>query len=213
MSVRFLAKCVRATRHVGRDANVATTLNDHARYAASSSTPGGSALAHRPDVRMIVPGGGIGLDGERWIASGPACSSPCACFRACSEDSSGRSFSLRIGQRVAVLRQQYLAMRKPSRPTWRPRGMGVEPSWLAGQQFSFWPFDPDFGSCGALEQANPVRFWPHCHGSGGLCVEFLCRVAGFADAHSDSGNVEPTLVTTVIRERSARPSARRGNRE
>jgi hypothetical protein len=31
----------------------------------------GSALTHHPHVHMIVPGGGISLDGERWIASRP----------------------------------------------------------------------------------------------------------------------------------------------
>ena len=32
----------------------------------------GSALTHHPHVHMIVPGGGITLDGERWISSRPA---------------------------------------------------------------------------------------------------------------------------------------------
>lgn len=32
----------------------------------------GSALTHHPHVHMIVPGGGISLDGERWISSRPA---------------------------------------------------------------------------------------------------------------------------------------------
>ena len=31
----------------------------------------GSALTHHPHVHMIVPGGGISLDGRRWIASKP----------------------------------------------------------------------------------------------------------------------------------------------
>jgi Putative transposase/Transposase zinc-binding domain len=31
----------------------------------------GSALAHHPHVHMIVPGGGISLDGQHWIASRP----------------------------------------------------------------------------------------------------------------------------------------------
>ena len=31
----------------------------------------GSALAHHPHVHMVVPGGGIALDGQRWIASRP----------------------------------------------------------------------------------------------------------------------------------------------
>ncbi|WP_174544625.1 IS91 family transposase, partial [Novosphingobium subterraneum] len=32
----------------------------------------GSALTHHPHVHMIVPGGGIALDGTRWISSRPA---------------------------------------------------------------------------------------------------------------------------------------------
>jgi hypothetical protein len=32
----------------------------------------GSALTHHPHVHMIVPGGGISLDGERWVSSRPA---------------------------------------------------------------------------------------------------------------------------------------------
>ena len=34
----------------------------------------GSAMTHHPHVHMIVPGGGISLDGKRWIAAGPASS-------------------------------------------------------------------------------------------------------------------------------------------
>lgn len=32
----------------------------------------GSALTHHPHIHMIVPGGGISLDGERWICARPA---------------------------------------------------------------------------------------------------------------------------------------------
>jgi hypothetical protein len=32
----------------------------------------GSALTHHPHVHMIVPGGGIALDGSRWVSSRPA---------------------------------------------------------------------------------------------------------------------------------------------
>ncbi|CAM5587068.1 Transposase zinc-binding domain-containing protein (Fragment) OS=Sphingobium scionense OX=1404341 GN=GGQ90_005927 PE=4 SV=1 [Sphingobium scionense] len=32
----------------------------------------GSALTHHPHVHMIVPGGGIALDGTRWMSSRPA---------------------------------------------------------------------------------------------------------------------------------------------
>ena len=32
----------------------------------------GSALTHHPHIHMIVPGGGISLDGKRWVSSRPA---------------------------------------------------------------------------------------------------------------------------------------------
>ena len=32
----------------------------------------GSALTHHPHIHMVVPGGGISLDGRRWVASRPA---------------------------------------------------------------------------------------------------------------------------------------------
>ncbi|WP_197420896.1 transposase, partial [Sphingomonas sp. CCH5-A5] len=32
----------------------------------------GSAMTHHPHIHMIVPGGGIAPDGERWISSRPA---------------------------------------------------------------------------------------------------------------------------------------------
>jgi hypothetical protein len=42
------------------------------------------ALTHHPHVHMIVPGGGISLDGKSWISCRPASSCRCACSRACS---------------------------------------------------------------------------------------------------------------------------------
>ena len=32
----------------------------------------GSALTHHPHIHMVVPGGGISLDGERWVSARPA---------------------------------------------------------------------------------------------------------------------------------------------
>jgi hypothetical protein len=32
----------------------------------------GSAMTHHPHIHMIVPGGGISLDGERWVSTRPA---------------------------------------------------------------------------------------------------------------------------------------------
>ena len=53
----------------------------------------GSALTHHPHVHMIVPGGGISLDGQRWVRAGRASSCRCACSRACSAGCSWRSSS------------------------------------------------------------------------------------------------------------------------
>ena len=44
----------------------------------------GSAMTHHPHVHMIVPGGGISLDGTRWVPAGPAFSCRCGCCPACS---------------------------------------------------------------------------------------------------------------------------------
>ena len=44
----------------------------------------GSAMTHHPHVHMIVPGGGISLDGKRWIACRPDFFLPSTCCRRCS---------------------------------------------------------------------------------------------------------------------------------
>ena len=49
----------------------------------------GSALTHHPHVHMIVPGGGLSLDGERFIPCRAASSCRSACCRGCF----GGSFS------------------------------------------------------------------------------------------------------------------------
>jgi hypothetical protein len=46
----------------------------------------GSALTHHPHVHMIVPGGGISLDGTRWVRADRTSSCRCACSHACSAD-------------------------------------------------------------------------------------------------------------------------------
>jgi hypothetical protein len=144
MSVRFLAKCGRATTYVGRAANVATTLNEHARYAASCSTPGVSALTHQPDVRMIVPGGGIWLEGERWIASARLVPPRAHAFAPVPEAPRVEVSRCTSDRELQFFGGTYLALRKPLRPTWRPRGMGVQPSWPAGVRSSQKPTsEPD----------------------------------------------------------------------
>gem|GEM_PF-3241960 len=48
----------------------------------------GSAMTHHPHVYMIVPGGGIALDGSRWISSRPAFLLPVHVLGNCSAASS-----------------------------------------------------------------------------------------------------------------------------
>ena len=58
----------------------------------------GSALTHHPHVHIIVPSGGVSLDGTRWCHAGPDYSSPSACSRACSGGCSSRSSWRRMKQ-------------------------------------------------------------------------------------------------------------------
>src|SRR6266704_2523773 len=44
----------------------------------------GQNLQHHPHIHCLVPGGGLSLDGRRWVSSGPASSCPCGYSRACS---------------------------------------------------------------------------------------------------------------------------------
>ncbi len=81
----------------------------------------GSGLTRHPHAHMIVPGGGLSLDGERWIACGPASSSPCACSRACSAGWSCRSSPPLNVQDSCISSEStpHSPMREPSRPIWR----------------------------------------------------------------------------------------------
>jgi len=45
----------------------------------------GSAMTHHPHLHMIVPGGGISRDGQRWIACPANFFCPCLCSRSCSD--------------------------------------------------------------------------------------------------------------------------------
>ncbi len=47
-------------RHLGARVGITSVLHSW-----------GSAMSHHPHVHMIVPGGGISLDGERWVAGRP----------------------------------------------------------------------------------------------------------------------------------------------
>ena len=45
-------------RHLGASIGITAVLHSW-----------GSALTHHPHIHMIVPGGGISLDGQRWVSS------------------------------------------------------------------------------------------------------------------------------------------------
>ena len=66
----------------------------------------GSALTHHPHVHMIVPGGGISLDGKRWVACRPGFFLAGACALAIVPPAVPGEASRRSpGRTAAVLRQ------------------------------------------------------------------------------------------------------------
>ncbi len=56
-------------RHLGARIGITSVLHTSCRRRAFDTT--GSALIHHPHVHMIVPGGGLSPDGNRWIACRP----------------------------------------------------------------------------------------------------------------------------------------------
>ena len=59
-SARTLITIAADPKHLGARVGITSVLHSW-----------GSALTHHPHVHMIVPGGGISLDGERWVACHP----------------------------------------------------------------------------------------------------------------------------------------------
>src|SRR3984893_15853962 len=59
-SAETLTTIVADPRHLGARVGITSVLHSW-----------GSAMTHHPHVHMIVPGGGISLDGERWVACRP----------------------------------------------------------------------------------------------------------------------------------------------
>jgi hypothetical protein len=82
-----------------------------------------------PTVRMIVLGGGISLDGERARRTGLFL--PVRMLSRCSDSSSWRSLSSRVGQKScrSSASARRSPIRKPLRPIWRRRGVYVEDHW------------------------------------------------------------------------------------
>ena len=77
----------------------------------------GSAMTHHPHVHMIVPGGGISLDGTRWCPAARGFFCRCGFSRACSDDCSWASSSLLT--RLDTSRSSPTTPRSPRREPWR----------------------------------------------------------------------------------------------
>jgi hypothetical protein len=82
VSAETLTTIAADPRHLGARVGITSVLHSW-----------GSAMTHHPHVHMIVPGGGISLDGERWVACPPGFFLPCACSRACFAGCSWRGSS------------------------------------------------------------------------------------------------------------------------
>ena len=80
----------------------------------------GSALTHHPHVHMIVPGGGISLDGKRWVSCRPGFFLPVRVlsrlFRGCSWRGSP-PYTNSFSSSAITPRSP---MHRPSRRIWRP---------------------------------------------------------------------------------------------
>lgn len=72
----------------------------------------GSALTHHPHAHMIVPGGGIGSDGSRWISSRPAFLLP---VRAVVQEAYIQGHLDGLGPRVSAFSAIRRGSRKPGK--------------------------------------------------------------------------------------------------
>ena len=75
----------------------------------------GIRMTHHPHIHMIVPGGGISLDGRRWISSRPPSSCRCGCWHALPPPVPDPADRLHQAGRLAFFGTQAgLADRRPS---------------------------------------------------------------------------------------------------
>ena len=114
----------------------------------------GSAMTHHPHVHMIVPGGGISPDGERWVSCRPGFFLPVRVL--------SRLFRRLFLEKLVAAHQAgrlsffgdtpISPMRKPSRPIWRrcarPNGSST-PSGRSADPRRCWPI------CRATPTASP----------------------------------------------------------
>jgi hypothetical protein len=77
----------------------------------------GSAMTHHPHVHMIVPGGGISLDGERWVACRPG-------------------FFLPVRVLSRLFRRLFLTMLRAAHEAGRPRFFGDHAALADAQAFA-----------------------------------------------------------------------------
>ena len=106
----------------------------------------GSALTHHPHVHMIVPGGGIALDGKRWVSCRPGFFLPVRVlsrlFRRLFLDRLTAAHKQRFSSSAITLRS---AMPRPSPPIWRrcarPNGSSIQSARSADPR-RCWPISP-----------------------------------------------------------------------
>src|SRR5206468_186066 len=85
----------------------------------------GSAMTHHPHVHMIVPGGGISLDGTHWVRCKPGFLLPVRVLPACSGGSSWRrspTSTRRAGSRSSARLRACVAARPSTRISHRSSG-------------------------------------------------------------------------------------------
>jgi Putative transposase len=71
----------------------------------------GSAMTHHPHVHMIVPGGGLSMAGERWIAGKPNFFLPVLVLEALPPRDAGEARSRAHGRQARLLRRTRLSRR------------------------------------------------------------------------------------------------------
>ena len=136
---------------LGRDAAHDRGRSQASRRPRSASppccTPGARRMTHHPHVHMIVPGGGISLDGQRWVSCRPGFFLPVRVlsrlFRRLFLE---KLIAAHAGRPPELLRRSRPArrMRKHSPPIWRRCARSNGSSTASGRS------------------AGPRRCWPIC---------------------------------------------------
>ena len=115
-----------AVQGVGRD-DCSRSRPTRSIWAPGSASPSvlhtwGSAMTHHPHVHMIVPGGGLSLDGSRWIACRPDFFLPVrGALAPVPAAVAGEAAAAHDAGQLAVLRRARASRRRDSvqAPSWR----------------------------------------------------------------------------------------------